>query len=72
MKWMGLGITSAVMGMFLAAIAETAYPALSPEGFIAAAVAGGAMIFAIMIHLTLSAGHIDVRPPGEWEAPKAQ
>jgi hypothetical protein len=72
MKWMGLAITSAVMGVFLAVMAETAFPALTQEGFTAAAIAGGIMIFAIMMRLTLAAGTIEIRPANEWDARKLQ
>lgn len=72
MKWMGLAITSAVMGLFLAVMAETAFPALTQEGFTAAAVIGGIAIFAIMFRLALTAGTIEVHPAGEWDARKLQ
>jgi hypothetical protein len=67
MKWMGIAITSVIMGTFFAVIAQTAFPALSPNGFTAAAIIGTAMILAIMIRLTLTAGTIEVRPPNEWD-----
>ena len=67
MKWMGIAITSAIMGVFLAVLAQTAFPRLTHSGFLAAAVAASVLIFAILMRLALTAGTIDVRPPIEWD-----
>jgi hypothetical protein len=67
MKWIGLTLISGVMGIFLAVMAQTAFPNLTQAGFTAAAVAASVTIFAIMMRLTLTAGPIEVRPPNEWD-----
>jgi hypothetical protein len=70
MKWIGIALTSGVMGIFLAVMALTAFPMLTQTGFMATAVIASVMIFAIMMHMTLAAGTIEVRPPNEWDASK--
>ena len=67
MKWIGLTLISGVMGIFLAVMAQIAFPSLTQFGFTAAAVAASVTIFAIMMRLTLTAGPIEVRPPNEWD-----
>ncbi|HEY7989938.1 MAG TPA: hypothetical protein VID77_00990 [Stellaceae bacterium] len=67
MKWMGVAIMSAIMGVFLAVLAQTAFPWLTQSGFMAAAVVASVMIFAIMMRLALTAGTIEVLPPNEWD-----
>ena len=62
MKWIGIGVTSLVMGVFLAVAAQTAYPALPDTGFLAAAIVATAFILSIMIRLTVTAATIDIRP----------
>ncbi|MGH6980163.1 MAG: hypothetical protein ACREFC_03055 [Stellaceae bacterium] len=67
MKWMGVAIMSAIMGVFLAVLAQTAFPSLTQSGFLAAAIVASVGIFAIMMRLALTAGTIEVRPPNEWD-----
>jgi len=67
MKWMGVAIMSAIMGVFLAVLAQTAFAWLTQSGFVAVAVLASIAIFAIMMRLALTAGTIDVRPPNEWD-----
>ncbi len=67
MKWIGIGVMSAIMGVFLAVMAQTAFPALTEAGFTAAAVLASAVILAILVRLTVTAGTIVVHPPEEWD-----
>ena len=54
MKWIGIGVMSAIMGVFLAVMAQTAFPALTEAGFTAAAVLASAVILAILVRLTVT------------------
>lgn len=67
MKWIGIGVMSVIMGVFLAVMAETAFPALTEAGFTAAAVLASAVILAILVRLTVTASTIVVHPPAEWD-----
>jgi protein-S-isoprenylcysteine O-methyltransferase Ste14 len=67
MKWIGIGLMSVIMGVFLAVVAQTVYPALTEFGFIAAAIGASAAILAILVHLLATAGTIAVYPPAEWD-----
>jgi hypothetical protein len=69
MKWFGVLITSAIMGIFLAVVAQAAVPWLTQEGFVLAAIVATGLIFVIMARLALVAGTIEVHTSGEWHVP---
>jgi ABC-type thiamin/hydroxymethylpyrimidine transport system permease subunit len=63
MKWMGVGIMSLVMGVFLAGIVHAVTP-LTSNTFIVVAVLGTALLCTILARLAHAAGSIEVHHHG--------
>ena len=66
MKWVGMGITSGIMGIVVAAIAQAAIPALTLEIFAVAAIAATLMVFTIMARLAFTPGSIEASEIRTW------